>query len=67
MEPFPACSYCGGVRFFDGPRGGAAMNCICCQCGASYNLLVHPGAPIMLINELSPPRTVIVIKDEETD
>lgn len=53
MEPFKKCRVCGSTKFWTGPRGGAALNVMCIGCRQCYNLLVHPGAPIMLIEEIS--------------
>ena len=52
MTPFKCCPACGSTRFWTGPRGAACLNVTCTTCGDRFNLLIHPGAPVMLVNEL---------------
>jgi hypothetical protein len=43
---------CGCTRFAPGPRGGLSWNVTCVACGARFNILLEPGCPVLLINDL---------------
>lgn len=64
MEPFKHCPSCGSTRFWTGPRGGASMNVTCVTCGDRFNLLVHEGAPIMLIDDALPAAEILDTTEE---
>jgi hypothetical protein len=56
MSDFTGCLHCGGTRFYDGPHGGWCVNITCVECGARYNVLIHPALPQpILVDELSGP------------
>jgi hypothetical protein len=39
LEPWPRCTYCGGVDFYEGPSGGMSTNILCAndQCRHKFN------------------------------
>lgn len=55
FDRFECCTFCHGVEFDFGPRGGAAVNVTCQGCGAQFNIVDHPPWPRMLVNVLSGP------------
>lgn len=45
------CGRCGSEKFRIGPRGGAAINVFCMECGKYYNITPLPDGKIWIVNE----------------
>jgi len=63
MTPFKCCPSCSSTRFWTGPRGGAPLNVTCTVCGDRFALLVHPGEPTLLYDEL-PAAEILDLREE---